>query len=192
MFSKKNKKKAFTLIEMLIVIVIIGILMAAIYPRLSNARGRANDVARKAALSQTAAALVSYQIDHGKFPECPTATQGCTLDEISAELVAAGMSSIPTDPNNSRIIDPGVVGVDDTSTEWQYAYITIQKWWIDDNGFVLMAATETEWWSNWVATGNIAQSYSYENISNSLCSEFWSAGCAYNDNNDELRYIYIY
>jgi type II secretion system protein G len=75
MFSKKNTKKAFTLIEMLIVIVIIGILMAALIPRLSSARGRANDVARKSHLSQVATALISYQIDHGKFPTCPTPTE---------------------------------------------------------------------------------------------------------------------
>jgi type II secretion system protein G len=71
MFSKKNKKRAFTLIEMLIVIVIIGILAAALIPRLSSARGRANDVARKADLAQVAAAIVAYQIDHGKLPDCP-------------------------------------------------------------------------------------------------------------------------
>lgn len=53
---------------MLIVIVIIGILAASLIPRLSSARGRANDVARKADLSQVAAALVSYQIDNGGFP----------------------------------------------------------------------------------------------------------------------------
>ena len=82
---------------MLIVIVIIGILAAALIPRLSSARGRANDVARKADLAQTAAALVSYQIDNGSFPTTPTSLSG-----ISAELIKAGMSSVPEDPNTSR------------------------------------------------------------------------------------------
>ena len=49
-------------------IVIIGILAAALIPRLSSARGRANDVARKAALQQVAAVIVAYQMDHGSYP----------------------------------------------------------------------------------------------------------------------------
>ena len=53
---------------MLIVIVIIGILAAALIPRLTSARGRANDVARKVDLQQIATALISYQIDNGSFP----------------------------------------------------------------------------------------------------------------------------
>ena len=96
MFSKTNKK-GFTLVEMLIVIVIIGVLAAALIPRLTSARGRANDVARKASLQQIATALVSYQIDNGGFP-----TTGGGLDNIKDELTKGGLSSIPTDPNSSR------------------------------------------------------------------------------------------
>ena len=65
---KKNTIKAFTLVEMLIVIVIIGILIAALLPRMQAAQGRARDVARKTALSQVQSAIVTYQGDHGRWP----------------------------------------------------------------------------------------------------------------------------
>lgn len=193
MFSKKNKKKAFTLIEMLIVIVIIGILMAAIYPRLSNARGRANDVARKADLAQVAAALVSYQIDRWQFP-----TAAWSLSLISWNLISAGMNSIPTDPNASRVFS-GIAWW----TAGQYSYTPITKWWLANNWFVLMAGTETEWWSNWVvgwSVGIINSTTDYANIK--LCKSFTptsstptnddAGNCTYNKNADNLRYIYLY
>ena len=60
---KKNTIKAFTLVEMLIVIVIIGILIAALMPRMQSAQGRARDVARKNALSQIQTAIVTSQQD---------------------------------------------------------------------------------------------------------------------------------
>jgi type II secretory pathway pseudopilin PulG len=53
---------------MLIVIVIIGVLASALIPRLGSARGKANDVARKADLQQIATAIISYQIDKNMFP----------------------------------------------------------------------------------------------------------------------------
>jgi general secretion pathway protein G len=85
LFSKKTMR-AFTLVEMLIVIVIIGILAAALIPRLSSARGRANDTARKADLQQVASALVAYQIDHGAFP---AAQADPSLSAISGSLISA-------------------------------------------------------------------------------------------------------
>jgi len=181
---------------MLIVIVIIGILAAALIPRLSSARGRANDVARKAALAQVATALISSQIDRGVFPTC---TSWCTLSGISADLIAAGMDSIPLDPNTSR----SFTGLGTTSfVAWQYGYITITKRSIPNNAFVIMAATETEWWSNRVylaGTGDIVNGSTFENIK--LCKTFsptgtaWNPGlwaCTYDDTKDQLRYIYIY
>lgn len=179
---------------MLIVIVIIGILAAALIPRLSSARGRANDVARKADLAQVAAAIVAYQIDHGKLPDCPWSVDYCALSSISTGLIQAWMSSIPTDPDKNRIITPGIDGL--TPAAWQYIYTTIYKSSIPNNGFVIMAATETEWWSN--RDTDISEilegSYtSYETISAAMCKEFWvTPSCANSANTDDLRYIYLY
>ena len=163
---------------MLIVIVIIGILMAAIYPRLSNARGRANDVARKADLAQVAAALVAYQIDHGSFP-----TTAWSLNTLSGTLISAGMSSIPSDPNSTRTISSI------TGTSWQYYYSPIPKWWISNNGFILVAATETLWGSNWDKASLLGSSYdTYEEIQAAMCNQ----GCAQSTWWDNLKYIYLY
>lgn len=194
MFSKKNKKnviKGFTLIEMLIVIVIIGILAAAIFPKLWSARGRANDVARKADLSQTATAIVAYQIDHGSFP-----TWSWALINIKENLISAGINSIPSDPNTSRSfswIGTSII------TDGQYGYTPITKWWISGNAFVLMAATETPWWSNRVYTWNITNTIHYEDII--LCKSITESNtgtannnwvCTYKKWEDVLRYIYLY
>jgi type II secretory pathway pseudopilin PulG len=110
---------------MLIVIVIIGILAAALIPRLLNARGRANDTARKADLQQIATVLVAYQIDNGSFPQCPLGLGNpCELKDIADELTKAGMSGLPTDPNTSR----DFYGISDLHAhDGQFAYTTVKK-----------------------------------------------------------------
>ena len=61
------KKRWFTLIEMLIVIVIIGILAWALIPRIWNARDKANDVANTANVNALISAAMQSIID-GKKP----------------------------------------------------------------------------------------------------------------------------
>jgi len=64
-----STKSAFTLVEMLIVIVIIGILAAALIPRLTGIQARARDTVRDADLRAVATAIETYKIDNGNYPQ---------------------------------------------------------------------------------------------------------------------------
>lgn len=214
--KKSSKKWGFTLVEMLIVIVIIGILAAALIPRLNTARGRANDTARKADLQQVSAVMVSYNIDHGVFPEVTASPdQAYNLEDIRDELVSAGISSIPLDPNRARTFE----GVGDsngclTTNAGQYGYVAIKKNWISRWWFVLMAGTETLWGSNTIFESTTSQQnyinwcipydipyndvvicdyIDYDTNNTSLVVNSTAATpCTAKKDTDVLRYIYIY
>ncbi len=75
--TKKNAfRRGFTLIELMIVIVILGILMGTILPRLTGAQSRARDTARIADLNNISQALEVYSGDFGEYPEA-----SCSGDE---------------------------------------------------------------------------------------------------------------
>lgn len=65
-------KKSFTLIEMLIVVVIIGILAAALIPRLQSAQARARDTVRIKDITSIASMAEIYKLDYGTLPWVPT------------------------------------------------------------------------------------------------------------------------
>ncbi len=62
------KKKAFTLIELLIVIAIIGVLAAALYPTIRDALSRGRDAAREGNINNIITALETYNSDYGVYP----------------------------------------------------------------------------------------------------------------------------
>ena len=157
---KKNRMNAFTLVEMLIVIVIIGILIAALMPRMQAAQGRARDVSRKTALSQIQSAIVTSQWDKWEWPWVgdENCTENCAqawmwISAIQEQLTRAWMNSIPVDPLKTD--DIKWLGKFTGNTTGDYAYIVIKRNWTDDWWFVLMAKTEVEWSSNWIVKTGI-------------------------------------
>ena len=162
---KKSTIKAFTLVEMLIVIVIIGILIASLMPRMQTAQWRARDVARKNDLSQIQTAIITSQADRGAWPgmkgnwdDSNGANSWKPVSSIKDQLLAAWMSEVPSDPNGSNNnFWLWSTATDTAANLWQYLYLVSARNWVSNAWFVLMAKTEVEWSSNWVVcTGQTA------------------------------------
>jgi prepilin-type N-terminal cleavage/methylation domain-containing protein len=79
--QKKIKNEGFTLVELLVVIAIIGLLSTLSIVALNNARMKARDAVRVAAVKQIQTAFELYYNDAGKYP---------TTTLLSAGTYAAG------------------------------------------------------------------------------------------------------
>lgn len=66
--SNRIKEKGFTLIEMLIVMVIIGLLAALVGPRMFGKVEKSKQKAAKAQIALFETALDTYRLDVGKYP----------------------------------------------------------------------------------------------------------------------------
>ncbi len=66
--KKRNWRSGFTLVEMMVVIVIIGILATVMVTQLSGKADKAKVEATKAMIKQVGDALDLFKLDHNKYP----------------------------------------------------------------------------------------------------------------------------
>ncbi len=79
-------KKAFTLVELLIVIAIIGVLAGMLIPMVSGAYTKARVTNSKTFLANMAAALERYHDEYGFYPEFLTKSARVNLDDSDNAL----------------------------------------------------------------------------------------------------------
>lgn len=72
-------KKGFTLVEMMVVIAIIGVLAAALFPSFSSYQQKSRDVTRITAIDIVHKALATYFLDEDRYPN---AVAGCVPDAV--------------------------------------------------------------------------------------------------------------
>ena len=85
---KTNIRKAFTLIEILIVVVILGILAAVVVPQFTNASEDANDAAVRTQLQTLRGQIELYRAQIGSDPTLIGNTQWTQLIENDYLMVA--------------------------------------------------------------------------------------------------------
>ncbi|MGQ9647161.1 MAG: type II secretion system major pseudopilin GspG [Thermodesulfobacteriota bacterium] len=66
--KRRNREKGFTLFEILVVVIIIGLLAALVGPRLFGKVSTAKQKAAKAQIELFGTALDTYRLDMGKYP----------------------------------------------------------------------------------------------------------------------------
>jgi prepilin-type N-terminal cleavage/methylation domain-containing protein len=92
-------KKAFTLIEILAAISILGIISAFVFVQMNAANNSANDAKREMDLELLKNAVVAYQNDHQRLApiEATTCYIGSTCTNLDSSIEPY-LSSLPTDP----------------------------------------------------------------------------------------------
>jgi prepilin-type N-terminal cleavage/methylation domain-containing protein len=85
--SFRQDERGFTLVELLVVILVIGILLAIILPTFNAQRVKAQDAEAKAAASLVTTALIVYHHDHETF---------ATADEDALAAIEPAIRDVPS------------------------------------------------------------------------------------------------
>ena len=130
----KRARQAFSLIELMIVIVIMAVLAAIIIPKFQDQSRRSKEAALKSDLSQVRTAIATFQADTGYYPKLLTdlavtsaPAQGYDTTAALQSIVAANWhgpyinGTVPNDPVSGSaftytVTAPGVGNVTSSAT----------------------------------------------------------------------------
>lgn len=115
--SPLRRNSGFTLIEVLVVVVILGLLAALIVPRIMDRPDEARVVAAKSDISAIASALKLYRLDNGSYPTTEQGLQALVKKPSTGDIPpnwkqGGYLERLPKDPwgTDYQYLSPGVYG----------------------------------------------------------------------------------
>ncbi len=102
---RKTNQKGFTIIELLVVIVIIGILVALALPQLFAAQARGRDADRKNDMKNLQQKLETYFNDNDYYPGGDSAAAATALEIEASEFTGPRDSTYAYDPDDCETVE---------------------------------------------------------------------------------------
>jgi len=110
-------QRGFTLIEVMIVVVILGILAAIIVPKIMDRPNDARKVAARSDIRAIMSALSLYRLDNGSYPSTEQGLQALVQKPETGDIPnnwrpGGYIDRLPKDPwgNDYQYLNPGVHG----------------------------------------------------------------------------------
>lgn len=111
----KRNEAGFTLIELMVVIMILGVLAALVVPRVMNRPDEARAVAARQDIAQVMQALKLYRLDNSRYPTTEQGLQALVAKPTSGPIPTNWKSYLDKMPNDPwgrpyQYLNPGLKG----------------------------------------------------------------------------------
>ena len=113
--SSKRRSRGFTLIEIMVVVVIMGVLAALVLPKVINRVGESKTAAAKVEISTIMQALKMYKLDNQRYPTAEQGLQALVVQPTTGPAAPnwkPNIDKLPNDPWGKpyQYLNPGIKG----------------------------------------------------------------------------------